>query len=76
MIGGNILRNSPTNVAPSMIVEGEDYGLKTSINDLHNDNISRAISFLSDVLLHFLAWKKHDAMLNQYFFNYGTYIEQ
>jgi hypothetical protein len=30
------LKLSPTNVAPSVILEGEDYGLKASINDLHN----------------------------------------
>jgi len=27
---------APTNVVPSVILEGEDYGLKASINDLHN----------------------------------------
>ncbi len=27
---------SPTNLAPSMTLEVEDYGLKASINDLHN----------------------------------------
>jgi hypothetical protein len=26
----------PTNLAPSMTIEVEDYGLKASINDLHN----------------------------------------
>jgi hypothetical protein len=32
----NSLNVAPTNLAPSMILEGEDYGLKASINDLHN----------------------------------------
>jgi len=27
---------TPTNLAPSMTLEVEDYGLKASINDLHN----------------------------------------
>jgi len=39
-----------------------------------NDRLARDI--ISDVLLHFLAREKHDAMFNQYFFNYGTYVEQ
>jgi len=36
---------SPTNVAPSVILEGEDYGLKASIN-VHNRRCERGLSIL------------------------------
>jgi len=36
---------TPTNVAPSVILEGEDYGLKANII-VHNDRRERGLSVL------------------------------
>jgi len=38
----NCLRSSPTNACPSLILEGEDYGLKVSIN-VHSQSGVRAM---------------------------------